>query len=368
MSNNVVIQKSGRGVVGQVAKWLFIGFNGLMAVWFFVGVGAASNTVASADGDAERAGAAIGTFLGASAIIFFWLAGAVILGLFALLTRGKQVIVYTAPSPTEGLATAATDDDRPKPSSPRSAATVAAWIVSVLLFVGATGSLLDGRVGTAIGILLVGLCAFPPLWRHPAVAKYNIPVWTRWLSALLLLVVVGSLSQADTVSKAAPSAAGSGAKPVVAESEVQTKWSISDETSPLDDSHNVYASVRATNKVAGWLTSETPTLQLRCKEHKLDAYVDTGSQLTSDYDLDYGQRVSVTYRVGSGAPVQIKGSESSDGTAFFIPGARTFVTRLRGADKFVVEYTPFQAGMGTATFNIAGADAAADRLLAACPQ
>lgn len=43
--------------------------------------------------DAERAGGAVGATLGTGVLVFFWVAGAVILGLFALLTRGKTVVV-----------------------------------------------------------------------------------------------------------------------------------------------------------------------------------------------------------------------------------------------------------------------------------
>ena len=55
-----------------------------------VGVGGASKQVAKASTEAEKAGGAIGTGLGAMMIIFIWVAGAVILGIFTLLTRAKN--------------------------------------------------------------------------------------------------------------------------------------------------------------------------------------------------------------------------------------------------------------------------------------
>jgi hypothetical protein len=42
---------------------------------------------------AGRAGAFIGGTIGTGVIAFFWMAGAVILGLFALLSRGRKTIV-----------------------------------------------------------------------------------------------------------------------------------------------------------------------------------------------------------------------------------------------------------------------------------
>jgi hypothetical protein len=42
---------------------------------------------------AERAGAGIGTALGVGMIVFFWLAGSVIFGLFVMFTRGPKMLV-----------------------------------------------------------------------------------------------------------------------------------------------------------------------------------------------------------------------------------------------------------------------------------
>ena len=84
-----VINRPRRSIFGSLVKLAFIGFNLLMLVWLVGGLGAASHHVASAHSDAERAGAAVGTALGASIIIGIWVAGAIILGLFVLFTRPK---------------------------------------------------------------------------------------------------------------------------------------------------------------------------------------------------------------------------------------------------------------------------------------
>ena len=53
----------------------------------------AMNEIPTADSAAGQAGAAIGTGLGIGTILFVWMFGAVITGLFALLTRGSKTIV-----------------------------------------------------------------------------------------------------------------------------------------------------------------------------------------------------------------------------------------------------------------------------------
>jgi hypothetical protein len=154
--------------------------------------------------------------------------------------------------------------------------------------------------------------------------------------------------------------------PVSAPGDEPTKWNVNEEKSKLDDSRNVVASIDADNTVRGWLTSETPSLVIRCKERKLMAYVDTNSQLTSRYEIDAGTRTSIAYRVGSEAARHVNAEESTDGTAFFIPNARALVRSLSRANSFIVEYTPFQSGIGSATFDVRGASAALIKVSAAC--
>ena len=66
----------------------FWGFNILMVLWIWGGTQSAVETQAGLSG-AEAAGAAIGTGIGVTLLIFIWLIGAIILGLMALLTRPK---------------------------------------------------------------------------------------------------------------------------------------------------------------------------------------------------------------------------------------------------------------------------------------
>lgn len=84
------LRKPKRSLFGKLVKWSFIGFNVLMLLWMILGVGGAAETIDTAGSDAEKAGAAIGTGLGAMMIIFVWVAGDVVLGLMTLLTRPKK--------------------------------------------------------------------------------------------------------------------------------------------------------------------------------------------------------------------------------------------------------------------------------------
>lgn len=81
-----------RGVVGWITLSLFWIFNILMVLWLFSYWGDLAPEF-EAGSEAEQTGTAIGATIGTGFIVFFWVAGAVILGLFAILTRGRKTIV-----------------------------------------------------------------------------------------------------------------------------------------------------------------------------------------------------------------------------------------------------------------------------------
>ena len=84
------LRKPKRSFLGKIIKYSFIGFNILMLWWMVAGVGGAAEQIGNESSEAAQAGAAIGTGLGAMMILFIWIAGDFILGLFTLLTRAKK--------------------------------------------------------------------------------------------------------------------------------------------------------------------------------------------------------------------------------------------------------------------------------------
>lgn len=84
-----ILREATRSLFGKIVKWGFLGFNVLMALWLIGGLGSAGQAIDGMGSDAERAGATIGTALGAGLILFIWFAGAVIGGIAVLLTRPK---------------------------------------------------------------------------------------------------------------------------------------------------------------------------------------------------------------------------------------------------------------------------------------
>lgn len=83
------LRKPKRGFFGKIFLWLFYLFNIFMLVWFIGGINSASELARQATSEAERAGASIGTGIGAAFLLFIWAIGDIITGLLALMTRPK---------------------------------------------------------------------------------------------------------------------------------------------------------------------------------------------------------------------------------------------------------------------------------------
>lgn len=82
-----------RGIGGKLIKFLFIAFNILMLIWlvsYWVQIG---NMMDGVQSEAERAGGAVGATLGTGMLLFIWAAGAIILGILTMLTRGQRILV-----------------------------------------------------------------------------------------------------------------------------------------------------------------------------------------------------------------------------------------------------------------------------------
>lgn len=81
-----------RSPIGIIIKWIFILFSLFMLFALVKGCAAVGDKV-GVGSEAEQAGTAIGATIGTGLVLSIWAAGALILGLLTLFTKGKKVIV-----------------------------------------------------------------------------------------------------------------------------------------------------------------------------------------------------------------------------------------------------------------------------------
>lgn len=137
------------------------------------------------------------------------------------------------------------------------------------------------------------------------------------------------------------------------------KWKVTINTSPVDDSKTVTASLDANESVKTSLGEERPTLIVRFKEGKLSAYVYYGLYLGVD-------EIPVTLRFGSEKAVNEKWDMASSHKAVFVAGSVSqFLQNLKNSESFLIRLTPFGESPVTSTFSTEGVTSVVDSILGA---
>ena len=142
-------------------------------------------------------------------------------------------------------------------------------------------------------------------------------------------------------------------------------WRVEKTVSRMDDSRGVVLSLRANESIRAWPGKVSqPSLVLRCKEGKVDAYVVTGARAqpeTGGSDL-----VTASIRVDAAAPEEVIVSESTDGEALFFPEAKETIVRLSDAKRLLFRFTPFNSSPQETSFRLTGLAAHLGMLEEAC--
>ncbi len=140
------------------------------------------------------------------------------------------------------------------------------------------------------------------------------------------------------------------------------KWRTDSTTSAMDDSTTVLLYLDANNSVRGWLRSETPTLVLRCRAGRLEAYIVVDMQIESDLDDRSGARI----RFDKNAPQDLIMNKSSSGDALFFNNPRSWIEGMLIYDTMVFQFKPFQSAVAEAIFDLRGLKNAIGPLQEAC--
>jgi len=142
------------------------------------------------------------------------------------------------------------------------------------------------------------------------------------------------------------------------------KWKSTKSTSSFDDSETVVLSLAAENQIQAWPGStSTPTLALRCKEGRFEAYIAAGMQ----GKLEFGQHgqdigVSMRGRYDQGETNRYLMSKSTDGRTFFFSNPNIEIVKMLVHSTLVLEFTPFNSNPVEMRFDLSGLSAVADNL------
>lgn len=142
-------------------------------------------------------------------------------------------------------------------------------------------------------------------------------------------------------------------------------WTVSEETSKVDDSKTVFLSVRSIDRIRGRFgNKKRAVLMLRCKENTTSAFINFGGHFMSS--LNHG---TVTYRVDKRPSRRKRMTNSNNHTALGLWSGGTaipFIKELFGGKRLYVSATPMSESAVEAEFNIGGLETAIAPLRKAC--
>ena len=147
---------------------------------------------------------------------------------------------------------------------------------------------------------------------------------------------------------------------------VKPKWFSYSKKSLIDDSTNVFLSIDGDKKISGYIGGETPTLRLRCKENRTEAYLSFGMQLDTDYDSNMSRYASLRLRYDDNPAQKTRMDLSTDGEAVFFRKAIPTIKKMLQHNKLLVEVTPYSRGPQVTTFDLTGLDVEIEPLQTAC--
>jgi len=121
----------------------------------------------------------------------------------------------------------------------------------------------------------------------------------------------------------------------------------------MDDSKTVMLSLNADAPIQTWLETPTPSLWIRCKEHKTSVYVYTGAPPRAEYG-EYGT-AQVKLRFDKNKAFVQRWNVTTDMKGLMAPGqAIAFAKQIADADTMLFQFTPHNASPATANFTVTG--------------
>ncbi len=213
MNKTVRTLKHIRGPVGQLIKWLFIGFNLLMLFWLFSYWTDIAPMIDSGS-SAEQAGAAIGSTIGTGLILMVWGIGAVVLGIPVLLTKGKLVeiekTVASSAKPTQASQDTASiseaaiqkqaamqpEDNDDWRSKLKSASKLTLQAIGFILFFMTGLAIVVSNLIVGLGIMAAGALLLPTVQKklENTPLKTSNSIGVAMLSIVVIVIFLGSLN------------------------------------------------------------------------------------------------------------------------------------------------------------------------------
>lgn len=253
--------------------------------------------------------------------------------------------------------------------------TFFAWIIAVIFLVAGLGSMASGPLVAGLFFFLIGLIALPPLWSNLEKSGVQVPLWTRWVAAIVFLFLAGTSlpkqsathGMTNTAAKPQPPNVSTAPSPPEKSSAIGTNtpiaavpsnWNYNESTDAMRGKTTYFACVNSDNELnfdfpyGGGSTGQLCLRNSPKFGRDVILTIDKG-QFTCSFE---GCSVSVKFDHGS--ILSFGASESADGTTntIFIHGYSKFEQEIRKSKSMIIEAQYYQEGAQQLTFTVSGFD------------
>jgi type VI secretion system protein VasI len=155
----------------------------------------------------------------------------------------------------------------------------------------------------------------------------------------------------------------SNANPSLSNTESTSKWMATELTSEMDSSKGYGVALIAENEIEGRLKKATPKLYVRCREKKIDLFIN----LEMGANIEYGGGHMVRLRFDDAQPIIQNWEQSTDNEALFFKGDTIGLARkIAQAQTLKFKFVPFKGSPQTVQFDVRGFQSHLDKLLSIC--
>ena len=145
----------------------------------------------------------------------------------------------------------------------------------------------------------------------------------------------------------------------------QGDWRVTRRTNPIDDSPTVVLSLAAETGLSRW--GDPIIFYARCQSNTTEVYVHWDTYVGDDSRSAYSTWKNVTVRIGSRPAETQRWSVSTSNDATFAPyWAGDLLKDMLGADRLVLQMTPYGESPITAEFNTSGLHVVLEDLAKTC--
>lgn len=144
-----------------------------------------------------------------------------------------------------------------------------------------------------------------------------------------------------------------------------TDWQRVELRDPMGDGKAIAFTASSSERYPGAIRKDAPSLVIGCSKKRPKFIIVAEVQLQPDHSLEYGQR-GARIKLDDAKPIRTTGRETTSGDAIHLGDPASWIKRMAGAKRALVEVTPYRHGPSVVTFMVSGLNVHAKEIAEHC--